>query len=95
MSYLHLLTVCVSLIVGFLGVATVLVAGWVKASHLEELKDYAEKQIECLRSDVNKLWEKVSTVAVLSSKLEAVEKGIDRIESMLINSIEKRNKKED
>ena len=84
MSYGNLLTICVSVIMGLLGVATIFVSGWIKTSNLAELKKYAQDEIECLRKDINQLWEKVSKVEVLSSKIETVEKGIDRIEKLLL-----------
>ena len=84
MNYGNLLTICVSVIMGLLGVATIFVSGWIKASNLAELKKYAQDEIECLRKDINQLWEKVSKVEVLSSKIETVEKGIDRIEKLLL-----------
>jgi len=83
-SYGNLLTICVSVIMGLLGVATIFVSGWIKTSNLAELKKYAQDEIECLRKDINQLWEKVSKVEVLSSKIETVEKGIDRIEKLLL-----------
>jgi uncharacterized protein Yka (UPF0111/DUF47 family) len=69
---------------GLLGVATIFVSGWIKSSNLAELKKYAQDEIECLRKDINQLWDKVSKVEVLSSKIETVEKGIDRIEKLLL-----------
>lgn len=83
MNYLSLLTICLSVILGVTGVATIFVSGWVKSSHLSDLRGYTEKQTKELRDDINKLWEKVSKVEVLSSKLEAVEKGIDEIKEMI------------
>jgi peptidoglycan hydrolase CwlO-like protein len=65
--------------VGAGAVATVFVGGWVKASHIDEIKS------ECkdLRGEVNKLWEKVSKIAVLDSKLDSLEKGIIEIKEMI------------
>lgn len=94
MNYLSLLTICVSLILGACGVASIFVAGWVKSSHLAELRattenqikdirSYADIQHKDLRTDINKLWEKVSKVEVLSSKLDAMEKGIDEIKELI------------
>ncbi len=72
MPYWNLLTICVSLILGIGSVATIFVNGWVKASHLGELK-----------LEVDKLWEKVTRIEVLSIKLEAIEKNINEIKEMI------------
>lgn len=72
MNNLQLLAVCFSSILGACGVATIFVSGWVKASHITELK-----------GEVDKLWEKVIKVTVLESKIESIEKGISEIKEML------------
>lgn len=94
MSYLSLLTVCFSLILGVCGVASIFVAGWVKSSKITDLETSVksqtaalslsvDKQVTELRADVNKLWENISKVEVLSTRMGAVEKGIDEIKDML------------
>jgi hypothetical protein len=106
MPFLNLLAICISLVVGAAGIASIFVNGWVKATHISELKtdteraikvlaDYAEKQFVCQREDINKLWEKISQIDVLSSKIEDVKGGIDRLEKMLVNNVEKRANQRD
>ena len=62
------------MILGACGVATIFVQGWVKATHIAEI-----------RSEVDKLWAHVSKVDVLETKIEAIEKGIDDIKTILRN----------
>lgn len=72
MSTLQLLSVCFSSILGACGVASIFVSGWVKATHISELK-----------GEVDKLWEQVSKINVLETKINNIEDGIRRIEKML------------
>lgn len=101
MNFLNLLTICISTILGLTAVAAIFVNGWVKYSHITELKTSTEKEIALLsnftkeqfkshREELNKLWEKITTIDVLAAKLEDVKAGVDRLERMLINGIEKR-----
>lgn len=83
MPFLTLITVCVSIIVGILGVASIFVNGWVKASHITELRAETEKKMADFKNDINQLWEKISEVKVLAAKMEAVEKGITEIKELL------------
>lgn len=104
MPFVSLLTICLSVIISLSAIAAIFVNGWVKASHITELKDqtnkeialltkYAEEQFKCHREELNKLWEKISSIDVVASKLEDVKEGVDRLERMLVSSIEKRNYK--
>jgi outer membrane murein-binding lipoprotein Lpp len=72
MTNTQLLTVCVSLVLGVCGVATIFVSGWVKAS-----------QISKLQSEIDKLWERVSEIAVLKSKLETIADDVKDIKKKL------------
>lgn len=72
MNTLQVLTVCISCILGACGVATIFVNGWVKASNIADMQE-----------DIDKLWEKVTKVSVLESRIESIEKGISEIKEML------------
>lgn len=74
LSNFQLLSVCVSLILGACGVATIFVSGWVKATHLSELK-----------REVDQLWKEISKLNVLETKIEAIEKGIEEIKELIRN----------
>ncbi len=83
MEYFNLLTICISVILGFCGVSTIFVTGWVKSTQLLDLRLETEKSINILKSEISSLWEKLSKVEVLATKLESVEKGVDEIKEML------------
>lgn len=72
MDNVQIFAVCLSCILGACGVATIFVSGWVKASHISELK-----------GEIDKLWERVIKVTVLETKIESIEKGISEIKEML------------
>lgn len=72
MTNLQLLTVCVSLIIGVLGVASIFVNGWVKVSQISELK-----------TEIKELWAQVTKISVLETKVDSIEKGISEIKEML------------
>ena len=72
MNNVQLLTICISTIIGISAVATIFVSGWVKASNLSKL------QIE-----IDKLWERVSEIAVLRSKLETIGDDVKEIKKKL------------
>lgn len=72
MNYWQLLTVCVSLIIGCCGVASVFVNGWVKYTHITELK-----------GDIDKLWARINKVEVVETKIEAIENVLDEIKQIL------------
>ncbi len=82
-DYFGLLTICVSTIIGVCGVASIFVAGWVKASRLSELRTDMEKKNTELVKDISVLWEKVTQVEILGSKLATIEKSVDEIKEML------------
>lgn len=85
MSYSALLTICVSLILGICGVATIFVTGWIKASQITCVEAKVDKEVASLRNEINQLWEKISKVEVLLNRMETVEKGIDEIKDLLRN----------
>lgn len=72
MNNLQLLVVCCSAIMGVCGVASIFVSGWVKATHIAELK-----------IEIDKLWEQVSKINILETKINNIEDGIRRIENAL------------
>jgi hypothetical protein len=69
---LHLLTICVSLVIGVTAIASIFVNGWVKASHISELK-----------VEIKELWNMVTKVNVLESRIESIGKDISEIKEML------------
>jgi len=69
---IQLLIVCVSLIIGITGVASIFVNGWVKASHISEVKE-----------EIKELWKQVTKVNVLESRIESIGKDISEIKEML------------
>lgn len=78
-GYWSLLTVCVSLIIGFGGIATIFVNGWVKTIDLAKL----EKEADKLRDEIDKLWEKVTRIEILNTKLDNIEKNVDEIKELI------------
>ena len=72
MNNIQLLIVCVSLIIGITGVASIFVNGWVKASHISEVKE-----------EIKELWKQVTKVNVLESRIESIGKDISEIKEML------------
>lgn len=104
MSFVNLLAICLTVIISFSAVTSIFVNGWVKASHITELKantarefevirKFTEEQFKLHRAELDKLWEKLVSVDVIASKLEDVKSGVDRLERMLINGVEKRSAK--
>lgn len=74
LSNFQLLEICISLILGACGVATIFVNGWVKASHVAELK-----------KEVDMLWKEIGKLNILETKIEAIEKGIEEIKELIRN----------
>jgi steroid 5-alpha reductase family enzyme len=72
MSGLEIIAICVSTVVGALGCATIFAGAWVKASRIDKMQE-----------EIDKLWDKFSTVTVLEAKIEAIEDGIREIKQLL------------
>jgi hypothetical protein len=72
MTALTVISVCVTVVLSLLGVATIFAGAWVKASRIDEMQ-----------KDINKIWEKLNTVAVLESRIEGIEDGIREIKDLL------------
>lgn len=83
MSFISLLTVCVSLVIGSCGVAGIFVNGWVKASHITDLKAETNAEIKCLKTEIEELKNKVSDIKVVTSRLDGLEKGITEIKELI------------
>jgi hypothetical protein len=79
MNALEILAICVSTVVGVLGVATIFAGAWVKASHLEDLQG----EIDKVQAEVDKLWDRFTVVTVLETKIAAIEDGIHEIKELL------------
>jgi hypothetical protein len=72
MNTVQLLILCSSAILGVCGVASIFVSGWVKATHIAELK-----------GEIDQLWKEISKVNVLESKIESIEEGIKEIKQLV------------
>lgn len=72
MSNLQLLIICLSAIAGVSSIATILMNGWVKSIHIQELKN-----------EIKELWSHINKVTVLETKLEAIDKNIGEIKEIL------------
>ena len=83
MSIWEFITVCVSLVVGLTGIATIFAGAYVKAHHLDEIKDGLEKAQVYFRNELDKMWTEVTKVGILDSKLEGLENRMEEVISIL------------
>lgn len=58
--------------IGLGSIATIFASAWVRVSRIDKLE-----------SEVDKLWEKITEVHVLKTKLEGCERGITEIKELL------------
>lgn len=79
LSGLEVVAICGTVVVSVLGVAAIFAGAWVKASDLLKLQNQLEKQ----QGEIDKLWERFTVVAILETKIKAIEDGIRDIKELL------------
>lgn len=72
MPYLELLTIILGVDIGLAAVAAIFAGAWVRTS-----------RIDSMQADLDKLWEKLSAIPVLETKMVAIETGIKEIKDLL------------
>jgi hypothetical protein len=86
MTTFEFISLEVAVLGGVITLAAMAVNGWVKVSHITDLEDKTEDKFKELKAEISSLWDKVSQIAVLGSKLESIEKSVTRIEEAVNRS---------